>query len=60
MNEIRDPRIFVEWDKTANFLGAYINSLTPDFQKEFAKLVAQHGPPDKVEYREEWGHVETF
>lgn len=41
-----EHRIFMEWDA-----GAYISTLAPDFHAELQALVAQYGPPDRVEYR---------
>jgi hypothetical protein len=48
-----EHRIFCEWES-----GAWINSLAPDFHQELNKLIAQHGPPSKVEVRSEkdWLH----
>jgi len=45
--ETRDDRIFVEWDTPS----AYISSLTPDFVGLFGRLVAEYGPPARVEFR---------
>ena len=48
-------RIVASW---AN--GAYVNTLSPDFQKEFNELVAQFGLPDAVEVKgdDEWAKTD--
>jgi len=51
-------RVFVEWyDPECPEWGGYLNSLDPNFQAVLVKMVAQFGPPTKVEYR---GHSEGW
>jgi len=42
-----EKRIFVGWDN-----GAFVTSVSLDFQKEIEELIEQYGKPDIVEYRD--------
>jgi hypothetical protein len=49
------PRIFVEWfDPARPNWGGYINSETPDFQRDLVMFIELFGPPTKVEYRDKY------
>jgi len=49
------PRIFVEWfDPERPKWGGYLNSETPDFQRDLVMFIELFGPPTKVEYRDKY------
>jgi len=50
-----DKRVFVGWNN-----GAFVTSVSLNFQKDLEELIEQYGKPDTVEYRDkEISHIEN-